>query len=121
MSSLPGLTLESYVMWCYDLTVEEHKDANFSLRVAEMMGNSSSPRPLLTQDEFKSIMSLVESKRDSVEDWLLDFDEENQSWRDYACNVEWWPDDVEKQIWDRIKEIQSSRNPLKEESPPDIV
>ena len=35
MSSLPGLTLESYVLWNYDLIVESQPDANFSLALAK--------------------------------------------------------------------------------------
>lgn len=84
MSSRPGLDLEDYLAWLYDLVVVGQDDPNFSLGLAEALGNIE-PRPRLTQEQFKGLTDLMEDVRESVEDKLLDFDEENQSWRDYAC------------------------------------
>lgn len=83
MSSLPGLTLESYVLWNYDLIVESQPDANFSLALAEALGNVSR-RPLINDELFKEILEPFELHREHVEELLRDFDEETQSWRDYA-------------------------------------
>jgi len=83
MSSLPGLNLEDYIAWNYDLVVADSPEANWSLGAAEMLG-SIPPRKRMTKAEFTKVVEAFEPYREQVEDWLMDFDEENQSWRDYA-------------------------------------
>ena len=38
MSSLPGLTLEAFVAWQWNLVVQDQPENNFSLGVAEYLG-----------------------------------------------------------------------------------
>ena len=83
MSSLPGLDLESYVMWQHDLIVDGDGSANPSLVMAEALGTV--PRRLcLTKDQFAKVLNVYEHLREDIERKLGEFDEENQSWRDYA-------------------------------------
>lgn len=97
MSSCPGKELEDYLMWCYDLVVENHEDANPSLQMAEALGKSSR-RTRLTQAEFQPIVALAEPEREHVEYHLRWFNEETQSWRDYASSVDWLPKQIEDAI-----------------------
>lgn len=83
MSSLPGVTLESFLMWNYDLIVDGDGSANQSMAIAEACGVSSRRRRI-TAEQFAPLVAVFEPHREDVENWLLDFDEENQSWRDYA-------------------------------------
>lgn len=83
MSSLPGLTLESFVLWQYDIVVESQPDANFSLSLAEALGNAPR-RPVVTEELFKEILEPFEPHREHVENLLMTFDDDTQSWRDYA-------------------------------------
>jgi hypothetical protein len=69
MSSLPGYELEDYVTWNHDLIVDEHARPNYVN---------------ITKDQFADIIKLYEPFREEVELALLDFDEENQSWRSYS-------------------------------------
>jgi hypothetical protein len=73
-------------MWNYGITVEDETDANKSLGIAEVLGNVK-PRNRLTKEQFATLLSYFEPFRDEVEYKLNDFDEENQSWRDYAGAV----------------------------------
>lgn len=110
MSSLPGYTLEAYLMWAYNLTVEDQPDANFSLALATAIGNIQ-PRRHLTTAEFAVIVARFEQWREQVEQRLEDFDEENQSWRGYAgCTF----DDVggeedDKWVFDYLRGLQGEK------------
>ena len=83
MSSCPGSTLEDFLAWNFDLVVEDQRDPNFSLNIAEALGNIA-PRPRMNREQFKKLVALFEHHREMVEYKLEDFDEDNQSWRDYA-------------------------------------
>lgn len=86
MSSLPGLTLEAYVAWNYDLVVvDDASEVNPSLGIAEVLGNAPRRRRV-TKAELAEIVSHFEPYREPVENWLMDFDDESQSWRDYAAH-----------------------------------
>lgn len=94
MSSRPGITLESFIEWNWDLVVMNGEpDANVSLGLAEMMGNIK-PRPRITPEQFAPIVAVYEPYREHVEYNLDEFDEENQSWRDYAGYAFSIPDHV---------------------------
>ena len=81
---MPGLDLEDFVAWNYDLVVEDSTDVNFSLGVAELL-STIPQRQRMTKEEFAKVLAPFEPYRERVENWLLDFDEDNQSWRDYAA------------------------------------
>lgn len=88
MSSCPGLTLELYLAWHYNLTVEELGEANISLALAEFIGTAPYARRTLTKDEFSKLVELYEPSRVTVEDMLMDYDEEHDgSWRTYGTYV----------------------------------
>lgn len=82
MSSLPGLTLESYVAWNHDLIVNGDGTSNPSLEIAEAMGVKTRRRSV-TAEQFAPMIALYEPYREQVENRLVDFDED-KSWRDYA-------------------------------------
>jgi len=84
MSSLPGLTLEDFLAWNYDLIVDGDGSANPSLSIAEALGTSSIPRKNITGQLFAALVTLFEPHRELVEERLGEFDGETQSWRDYA-------------------------------------
>lgn len=84
MSSLPGLDLEDFVAWAYDLIVEGHHDCNKSLAIAEAFGTASSVRPFISKERFDDLVAIFEPIREQVENLLINFDEETQSWRDYS-------------------------------------
>ena len=93
MSSLPGRTLEAFLMWNYDVCVVDQDEANPSLGMAEMLGNIK-PRPVLTQEQFAPLVAMFEGQRDRIEYLLNEFDEESQSWRNYAnCVFDFIPED----------------------------
>ena len=96
MSSIPGYTLESFLLWDFNLVVENHEEANFSLGLAEMLGTIPL-RPRMSQDEFAKIVAAFEPHRERIEELLSDYDHDN-SWRDYAGYAfDWLPKyDVEK-------------------------
>lgn len=94
MSSLPGYDLEDFVAWNFDLVVEEQGEANPSLGLAEALGTRK-PRPRLTKEQFAAVLAPFEPYRERVEHALHEFDEENQSWRDYAgYSFDYIPDAV---------------------------
>lgn len=94
MSSLPGYDLEDFVAWNFNLVVEGQGEANLSLGIAEAIGNIKA-RPCLTRGEFAAVVAPFEPYRERIEDALLEFDEENQAWRDYAGNAfDYIPDEV---------------------------
>lgn len=84
MSSIPGYTLEDFLRWNYNLTVEDTGDANVSVGMAEFLLGVPSSRPHLTQGEFSEIVTIYEPYRESIESRLGDFNEDTQSWRGYA-------------------------------------
>lgn len=84
MSSLPGYSLEDYLMWNFDLVVDGDTSANPSQAIAEAMGTSPEPRPRITGEQFAPIVAAYEPWRAYVQNRLSEFDEETQSWRDYA-------------------------------------
>lgn len=83
MSSIPGYSLEEYLAWCFSITVEDLGETNVSVGMAEALGKVL-PRPAMSKACFAKLVSYFEPHRHEVEDRLMDFDEENQSWRDYA-------------------------------------
>jgi hypothetical protein len=83
MSSIPGYTLEAYLGWNFSITVEDLRETNVSMWMAEALGNIT-PRPVMSKPCFAKLVSYFEQYRHKVEYKLMDFDEENQSWRDYA-------------------------------------
>ena len=95
MSSLPGYTLEAYLMWNYDLVVDDDESANLSLQIAEALGTALRRRPRLTSMQFSHLVEIFEPFRHDVERSLYDFEEETMSWRDYAgCNFDFIPDHI---------------------------
>lgn len=113
MSSLPGLTLESYVLWSYDLIVESQPDANFSLALAEALGKTTR-RLVVTEELFKEILEPFEVHREHVENLLLDFDDDTQSWRDYAgACFDFLPDIYQLVVHHAKETTMSSRALLK--------
>lgn len=113
MSSLPGFTLEAFLCWQYDLIVEGEEEANLSLGLAEFLGNIK-PRPILNREQFKTIINLFEPYRDQIEDRLSDFEEDEMSWRSYACYAfDFIPEEISKQaeaILNELKEHVTSSN-----------
>lgn len=83
MSSLPGLDLEDYLAWQYDLIVEGDGSANPSLEIAEALGVATR-RQRVSAEQFQRLVIASEHLRHDVEYRLGQFDEETQSWRDYA-------------------------------------
>jgi glycine cleavage system aminomethyltransferase T len=83
MSSIPGYTLEKYLMWLYDLIVDEDTSANKSLQIAELLGVNTR-RTHITLENFKELVQLFENIREDIETLLGNFDEEHMSWRTYA-------------------------------------
>jgi len=86
VSSLPGYKLEDYVAWNWNLRVDGEAENNMSLGLAELLG-SIKPRPGITKEQFAPILAIYEPFREDVERRLEDFDEDTQSWRDYAQYV----------------------------------
>lgn len=86
MSSLPGLTLESFVLWNYDLVVDGQPEANVSLGMAEALKNIDR-RKSIPPEAFAYLVSMFEPHREHVENCLEAFDEETQSWRDYSSVI----------------------------------
>lgn len=117
MSSCPGLTLEDFLAWQYDLVVEDQDEANISLGLAEALGTAVTRRQVLTQKEFAVIVQLFEEHREGIEDKLLDYDEEDHgSWRTYACYG------FDAFVTDELNEqVQSYLNQLKETTKGDSV
>lgn len=105
MSSIPGYTLESFLAWQWSLIVEGHSENNVSLGMAEALGNIK-PRPVVTQEQFSTIVIHYEPYREIIEERLSAFDEENQSWRAYAeyvdCDV---PAEVNTVVGNMVKEL----------------
>lgn len=113
MSSIPGYTLESFILWQYDLIVESQPDANFSLSLAEVLGTSSR-RLIVTDEVFKEILEPFEPHREQVERLMFDFDEDTQSWRDYGGSCFDFLPDLYPLIVQHAKESNmSSRQLLK--------
>jgi hypothetical protein len=83
MSSIPGLTLESYVMWNHNLVVIGYPNANASLQIADALGINTY-RVSLSQAQFDTILAIYEPYRTTVEYLLENFDDNLLSWTDYA-------------------------------------
>lgn len=84
MSTLPGYDLEDFLAWSYGLVVVGQGDTNPSLKIAESLGISTNVRPRISEKEFKELVTIFQPIRNTIEDLLLDFNEETQSWRDYV-------------------------------------
>lgn len=84
MSSCPGYALEDYLAWNFNVVVEGRGENNPSLDIAEMLGTATRRRDVLTKEDFAPIVKLFEDCRERVECRLQDFDDDRQSWRDYA-------------------------------------
>lgn len=105
MSSCPGLLLENYLMWNYNLIVAGDTSGNASLEIAEAIGTAK-PRPELTHELFAHVVRLYEPWREMIEGKLEDFDEETQSWRDYAgAAFQYIPEAIEEQALDYIRQM----------------
>lgn len=102
MSSIPGYSLEEFLAWQYGLRVQDQEEANVSVGMAVSLGLVKESRPLLTKDQFDQIVKLHEEYRESVEDRLIDFDEETQSWRMYAEHVD---SEVPESVFIEAKEL----------------
>lgn len=83
MSRLPGLRLEDFLAWNYDVVVLDEADPNWSLMAAEALGTIK-PRDRMRRDEFGLLVAVFEPYREDVERRLATFDGEAMSWRDYA-------------------------------------
>lgn len=84
MSSCPGTTLEEYLAWNLNITVVELGETNFSVGLAEALGTIPR-RPHLTKEQFSQLVEPFEPYRETVENRLLDYDEDQDgSWRMYA-------------------------------------
>ena len=83
MSSIPGYRLEDYLMWEYNLVVEDEPDANISLAMAEVL-DTITPRTRISQEKFLQLVNIFDSQREYIENMLDGFEEETMSWRDYA-------------------------------------
>jgi hypothetical protein len=95
VSNKPGNSLESFVMWNYNLIVDDDDTANESLRIAEILGTATRRRPQITNEEFAPILVLFEPYRDRVEDLLNGHDDNEASWRDFAGYAfDFIPDEV---------------------------
>lgn len=86
MSSWPGGYLEDYLMWDFDLIVDDDNGANPSLQIAESMGTPTR-RIRITKEQFAPIVALYEPYREDMERMLNWFEDDSMSWRDYASNV----------------------------------
>lgn len=86
MSSCPGLTLEAFIAWEWNLLVEGYESSNMSLFLVETIFGTES-RKKLSLLQFEQIVDLYEPYREEVEYRLEDFDKDWQSWRDYAGNI----------------------------------
>lgn len=78
------MKMEDYLAWAYGLNVQDAPESNTSLGMAEALGTAKHVRPVVTQEKFKELVALYEKHREKIEELLLDFDEDNQSWRGYA-------------------------------------
>ena len=84
MSSLPGHSMEDYLMWNFNIRVLDRDDANASIRIAEILGTESNRRKVLSEELFKPLVAMFEAHRETIERILDDFNSKTQSWRDYA-------------------------------------
>lgn len=110
MSSLPGLKLEDYLSWQWDLIVDGDGHANKSLQMVEALGRPTR-RLRITQEQFLEILTLYEPWRKYLEDKLSDFDDDTMSWRDYAGygfgNVPTLLEDRVERIRSRFRALQN--------------
>jgi len=110
MSTCPGRYLEDYVKWEYDLLVEDTKDANASLEIADALGLSTKQRLVFTQEEFAELLNIFEPHREVVEHLLDEFDEEEQSWRGYTGCIDFvLPNNIDVEAWQIINRIKESK------------
>jgi hypothetical protein len=96
VSSIPGYDLEDFVMWNHDLIVDDQSHANASLQIAEACGVPTR-RITITKEQFNPILALYEPWREQAERALHEFNEETQSWRDYAG---YSFDSIPESVWD---------------------
>lgn len=109
MSSLPGHTLEAYLGWAYGITIEDEPENNPSLGITEALGMSTCIRPTLTSAEFAPIVAMFEEYRELIEYRLDDFDEDNQSWRDYAgASFGFITEDMDKKVFAHLESLKQN-------------
>ncbi|MCF7910825.1 hypothetical protein K9L16_04090 [Candidatus Pacearchaeota archaeon] len=107
MSSLPGYTLEDFIKWNLNILVKDQLDANFNIGLSESLELVEHNRSILTEDQFKQIISIFEKYRKSVEQKLDDFKEDEQSWRDYTgYNFEFIKDDCYNKTEELLNEFK---------------
>lgn len=109
MSSRPGFTLESYVMWNHDLIVDGDTSANLSVSIAEACGTSTRNRKQLAAAEFTPMLNVYEPFREQVEHALSEFDDDNQSWRDYSGYAF---DFIPRDVFAKAEAVISKNNPV---------
>ena len=96
MSSCPGLDLEDYLLWEHNLVCSGFPEANVSIGIATFLGLVKDHRQVVTEEQFQELVAIFESEREATEYWLLCFDDDNQSWRNYASYSE---DRFPKEMW----------------------
>lgn len=122
MSSCPGYTMEDFLSWCYNLTVEDQEETNVSIGIAEMLGNIPQ-RPHLSKENFAPIVAKFEEHREQIERYLNDYsEEENGSWRDYAGAVFGFiSDELDQWVTDYVKMIVDVSTYLNEMSRREMI
>lgn len=122
MSSCPGYTMEDFLSWCYNLTVEDQDETNVSVGIAEMLGNIPQ-RPHLSKENFAPIVAKFEEHREQIERYLNDYsEEENGSWRDYAGAVFGFiSDELDQWVTDYVKMIADVSTYLNEMSRREMI
>lgn len=88
------------------MVVEDLDEANTSLGLAELLGYTKCQRSQLTKQQFIGLVEMFETHRDHIENLLSAFDEETQSWRDYAGYAfSFLPDELDQKVEDYLKPI----------------
>ena len=96
MSTYPGDRLEDLLMWDYNLTVQDEKEACISTGLAEVFGTVKK-RPVTSKETFAKLVALYEPLREEIEETLDCYDYE-YSWRDFAgCHF----DCVTDEMWEK--------------------
>lgn len=109
MSSLPGLTLEAYAMWDFDLIVDGDTSANPSLEIAEAMGVETRRRSMPKEDFQRIVIARLEDRREQIEYLLSEFDEQECGWRQYASGQYWMESSISEVILNDLKEYFDGR------------
>lgn len=88
MSSKPGNTLEDYLAWQLNVSVEHQGQAPVSLGISTTCSHVS-PRRRMSWQQFQYIVVSCEPVRPVIEDLLADYDEGTHGpWHEYALTFE---------------------------------